>query len=123
MNMQRQMLHGKIHRARVTEACVDYEGSITIDEDLLKAADILSGEKVLIANLANGARIESYALRGEPGSKVICLNGGAARHGNVGDILIIMTFAVLNEEEIKTHVPRKIVLNEKNEIIRTTVKT
>ncbi|MCB9799551.1 MAG: aspartate 1-decarboxylase [Candidatus Omnitrophica bacterium] len=118
--MQRQMLSGKIHRGRVTDACVDYEGSITIDAEIMDAANILDSEKVLIANLTNGARIESYAMRGEAGSKMICLNGGAAKHGKVGDIVIIMTFAVLSEEEVKVHRPRKIVLDEKNEIISRT---
>ena len=87
--MQRQILHGKIHRATVTECCVDYEGSVTIDPFLLEAADILSGEKVLIANLNNGARIESYAIGGERGAGTICLNGGAAKHGKKGDLLIL----------------------------------
>ncbi len=115
--MFRQMLNGKIHRARVTDACIDYPGSITIDAALLEAANILPGEKVLIANLTNGARIESYAMRGEPDSKDICLNGGAARYGKKGDIVIIMTFAVVDEKELKTHSPKVIVLNERNEII------
>ncbi len=115
--MLRQMLHGKIHRARVTDACVDYPGSITIDPKLMEAADILAGEKVLIANLTNGARVETYALVGKPGSGDICLNGGAARYGKKGDIVIIMTFTVLNEQELKTHQPKTIVLNERNEII------
>ena len=115
--MLRQMLHGKIHRARVTEACVDYPGSITIDAKLLEAADILPGEKVLIANLTNGSRAETYALRGEPGSGAICLNGGTARYGKIGDIIIVMSFVVLDDKEIKTHEPKKIVLNERNEII------
>ncbi len=115
--MQRQMLYGKIYRATVTEARVDYEGSITIDEDLLEAADILPGEKVLIANLTNGARLESYALRGKRGSGVICLNGGAAHHGKKGDEVIIMTFAVLSEEEIEHHKPRVIRVDRQNKII------
>ena len=76
--MQRQIMHGKIHRATVTEACIDYPGSITIDQKLMKGADILPHEKVLIANLTNGSRIESYAIPGPADSGVICLNGGAA---------------------------------------------
>ena len=114
--MMRQMLHGKIHRARVTDACVDYPGSITIDARLLEAADILPGEKVLIANLRNGARIESYALCGKPGSGDICLNGGAALHGKKGDVVIIMTFVVLSEAELKIHQPKTVLVNEHNEI-------
>ncbi|MBP9865443.1 MAG: aspartate 1-decarboxylase [Candidatus Omnitrophica bacterium] len=116
--MLRQMLHGKIHRARVTDACVDYPGSIAIDPKLMEAADIIPGEKVLVANLTSGARVETYAFKGRPGSGDICLNGGAAHYGKKGDIVIIMTFVVLNEDEINSHEPRVIVLNEKNEIIR-----
>ncbi len=113
--MRRQMLHGKIHRATVTDACIDYEGSVTIDSKLLHAADILSGEKVLIVNLANGARLESYAMAGSPGSGEICLNGGAAKHGKKGDLVIIMTFAVLDEDEIKKHTPKIVHVNALNQ--------
>lgn len=115
--MLRQVLHGKIHRATVTDAQINYEGSITIDPTLLKAADILPGEKVLIANLTNGARIESYAMAGDPGSGVICLNGGAAKHGKKGDIVIIMTFVVLTEEEINKHKFHVVRVNERNAIV------
>ena len=115
--MRRQLLHAKIHRATVTDACIDYEGSITIDSKLLEAADILPGEKVLIANLANGARLESYAMPGKPGSGEICLNGGAANHGKKGDLVIVMTFAVLDEAEIRGHKPKVIRVNAKNQII------
>jgi aspartate 1-decarboxylase len=115
--VQRQILHGKIHRAVVTEARIDYEGSITIDSKLLKAADILPGEKVLIANLTNGARIESYAIEGPSGSGTVGLNGGAAKHGKIGDLLIIMSFAVLADEEIRKHHPKVVRVNERNQII------
>jgi len=116
--MYRQVLHSKIHDAVVTEAVVEYVGSITIDQDLLDAANICAGEKVLIANLANGSRLESYAMVGKRGSKVICLNGGAALHGKPGDQIILMTFAVMTDDEIKKHQPTIIRLNEKNEIIK-----
>lgn len=116
--MLRQMLHGKIHRATVTDACVDYPGSIAIDPKLMAAADILPGEKVLVANLTTGGRVETYAFEGRPGSGDICLNGGAAHYGKKGDLVIIMTFAILDEDEIETHESRVIVLNERNEIIR-----
>lgn len=115
--MQRQILHGKIHRATVTDARIDYEGSVTIDAKLLKAADIRHWEKVLIANLTNGARIESYAIEGEPGSGIIALNGGAAKHGKAGDLVIIMTFVVLTEEEVKQHQPKVVRVNERNQIV------
>ena len=115
--MQRQILHGKIHRATVTGAEIDYEGSVSIDPQLMKAADILSGEKVLIANLTNGARIESYAIEGTHGSGEVCLNGGAAKHGKKGDLLIIMSFVMMTDEEIKKHRPKIVRVNDKNEII------
>jgi aspartate 1-decarboxylase len=115
--MQRQVLGGKIHRATVTDACIDYEGSITIDSKLLQAADIISSEKVLIVNLNNGARLESYAMAGPPGSGEICLNGGAALHGKKGDIVIIMSFVVMSDEEIKKHTPKIVHVNSLNRII------
>jgi len=116
--MQKQMLGGKIHRVTVTEACIDYPGSITIDEKLMKAADILSHEKVLIANLNNGSRIESYAIPGPAGSGVICLNGGAAKHGKAGDIVIILTFVVLTSSEAKRHKPKVVYVDSKNRILK-----
>lgn len=115
--MQRQMMHGKIHRVTVTEACIDYPGSITIDETLMAGADILSHEKVLIANLTNGSRIESYAIPGPAGSGVICLNGGAAKHGKAGDMIIILAFAVMSDEEARAHKPKVVYVDAKNRIV------
>lgn len=115
--MYRQILKGKIHRATVTDAEVDYEGSITIDEELLKAADIVPGEKVLIANLNNGSRIESYAIAGKPGSGAVCLNGGAARYGQKGDLVIIISFGILSEEELENHQPRVVYVDHENRIL------
>ena len=115
--MYRQVLKAKIHRATVTDAHVDYEGSITIDEELLKAADIVPSEKVLIANLNNGSRIESYAIPGEAGSGIVCMNGGAAKHAQKGDLVIIMTFAVLTDEELERHQPRIIYVDKQNRIL------
>ena len=115
--MQRQVLGGKIHRATVTDAQIDYEGSITIDAALLEAADILPWEKVLVANLTNGARLESYAVPGERGSGTICLNGGAAKHGKKGDLVIIMTFSVLEDKEIKKFKPHVVRVNSRNQIV------
>lgn len=115
--MYRQILKAKIHRATVTDARIDYEGSITVDEELLKAADILPWEKVLIANLNNGSRIESYAIPGEAGSGVVCMNGGAAKYAHKGDLVIIMTFVILMDEEAERHKPKVVYVNEKNRIL------
>ena len=116
--MQKQMLGGKIHCVTVTEACIDYPGSITIDKKLMDAADILPHEKVLIANLNNGSRIESYAIPGPAGSGVICLNGGAAKHGKAGDIIIILTFVVLTAAEAKRHKPKVVYVDAENRVVR-----
>lgn len=115
--MYRQILKAKIHRATVTDSRVDYEGSITIDEELLKAADIAPWEKVLIANLNNGSRIESYAILGEAASGVICMNGGAAKHARKGDLVIIMSFAVLTDEELERHEPKVVYVDKHNRIL------
>lgn len=116
--MQRQVLHGKIHRATVTGASVDYVGSITIDPLLMEAANIVTHEKVLVTNLNNGARLETYAIPGTPGAGEICLNGGAALHGKKGDIVIIMTFAVMTDEEIKKYQPSVVRVDAKNQIVK-----
>lgn len=116
--MRKQLLSGKIHRVTVTEACIDYEGSITIDRLLMKAAGIHSFEKVLIANLTNGSRLESYAIPAPEGSGIICLNGGAAKHGKVGDTVIIMTFGVFSGKEIQRHQPKVVYVDGKNHIIK-----
>ncbi len=112
-----KVLKSKIHRARVTETRLDYEGSITIDEDLIEAAGLLVGEAVLVANLANGTRHETYVIRGDRGSGVICLNGAAARLGEPGDLVIILGFAYLGPDEIERHVPRKIAVDADNRIV------
>lgn len=115
--MYRQILKAKIHRATVTDSRVDYEGSITIDEELLKAADIAPWEKVLIANLNNGSRIESYAIPGDAGSGVICMNGGAAKYAQKGDLVIVMSFAVLTDEELERHEPKVVYVDKQNRIL------
>jgi aspartate 1-decarboxylase len=115
--MLRQLLKAKIHRATVTEANINYEGSFTIDESLMEAADIVEHEKVLIANLTTGARLESYAIKGKRGSGVMCANGGAAIHCKVSDIVLIMSFCVLNEEEVKRHHPTVIRVDSRNRIL------
>lgn len=110
------MLKSKIHRAVVTDANLTYVGSITIDRDLMDAADIIVNEKVTIVNNNNGARFETYVLEGERGSKVICLNGAAARLVEQGDIVIILTYTILNDEECKDHKPRLVFMDQNNEI-------
>ncbi|WP_436957752.1 aspartate 1-decarboxylase [Staphylococcus sp. AS1337] len=114
--MIRTMMNGKIHRARVTESNLNYVGSITIDKDLLEAVDILPNEKVAIVNNNNGARFETYVIEGERGSGKVCLNGAASRLVEVDDVVIIMTYVQLKEEELSTHAPKVAVLNEYNQI-------
>ncbi|MCT4583802.1 MAG: aspartate 1-decarboxylase [Peptostreptococcaceae bacterium] len=101
--MMIEMLKAKIHRAVVTEANLEYKGSITIDEDYMDEVGIFEYEKVHVVNLNNGARIETYAIKGERGSDTICLNGAAARYFEKNDKVIIMTYAYLNQEEVKDH--------------------
>ncbi|MDR1847897.1 MAG: aspartate 1-decarboxylase [Bacteroidales bacterium] len=110
--MQIEVLKSKIHRVSVTEADLNYIGSITIDLDLMDAADILENERVYVVNLNNGERFDTYAIKGERGSGVICLNGAAARLAQVGDKVIIMTFATMEREEARSFKP--IVLFPKN---------
>ena len=108
------MMHGKLHRATVTEANLNYMGSITIDQDLLDAAGILPGELVQITNNNNGARLETYTLPGKRGSGVVCLNGAAARCTQVGDIVIIMAYAQMDEKEARALQPKVVMLDEHN---------
>ncbi|MBP1933407.1 aspartate 1-decarboxylase [Ammoniphilus resinae] len=115
--MLRTMLKAKIHRATVTEANLNYVGSITIDTDLLEAVDILPNEMVQIVNNNNGARLETYVIPGPRGSGVICLNGAAARLVQPGDKVIIMSYCQLTNEEIAYHQPKVAVMDEENKII------
>lgn len=103
--MMIQVLKSKIHRVSVTEANLNYIGSLTIDEDLLDAANIIENEKIQVVNVNNGARLETYALKGERGSGVICLNGAAARKAQVGDVILIISYALMDFEEAKSHKP------------------
>ena len=112
--MLRKMLRAKIHRATVTDANLDYAGSITIDRDLMDAAGLAEWECVLVANLTNGTRHETYVIAGERGSGTICVNGAAAHLVNVGDMVIIMCFALLDEAERAEHRPAVILVDEKN---------
>lgn len=112
------LLKAKIHRAVVTQADLDYVGSITIDSRLLRESGILEYEKVEIADIDNGSRFVTYAIAGEEGSGIICLNGAAAKCVNVGDKVIIMAYANMSPEEAKTHKPTVIFVNDQNQIVR-----
>ena len=114
-----EIFKSKIHRVKVTQADLNYIGSITIDEDLLEAANIFEGEKVQIVNNNNGERFETYTIRGERGSGVICLNGAAARRVQVGDIVIIISYALMTPEEAKTFKPVAIFPDENNRLVRS----
>ncbi|OEF98742.1 aspartate 1-decarboxylase [Desulfuribacillus alkaliarsenatis] len=115
--MLRTMMKSKLHRAKVTEADLNYVGSITIDQDLLDETDILPNEKVSIVNNNNGARFETYVISGPRGKKEICLNGAAARLVQPGDTVIIISYGVYTNEEAKTHIPKVAIMNEQNEIV------
>jgi aspartate 1-decarboxylase len=118
--MMLNMFKAKIHRATVTEANLNYVGSITIDKLLLEASGILPGERVQIVNNNNGARLETYVIEGEAGSGVICLNGAAARHVHVGDNVIIIAYCWIDAEEAKTFKPSVVFVNDKNAISEIT---
>ena len=111
-----KVLRSKIHRARITEARVDYVGSITIDRDLLDASGILPGQCVLVADMTDGARFETYVFEGEPGSGVICINGAAARLVNVGDEVIIMAYGYMAPEEARNFKPEVVLVDKFNKI-------
>ncbi|MGE5311352.1 MAG: aspartate 1-decarboxylase [Nitrospirota bacterium] len=112
--MQRILLKAKIHRATVTAACLDYEGSLSIDRILLDLADIAPYEQVEVYNVTNGERFDTYAIAAPEGSGEICLNGAAARKGQRGDLLIIATYALLDEVEARRHQPRVVLVDGKN---------
>ena len=115
----RTMLKSKIHRARVTEVNVNYEGSIAIDKHLMEEADILPYEQVQVLNVNNGARFETYAIEAEPDSGVISIRGAAARLAAVGDVIIILTYCHVDEEEARNFAPTLVYVDEKNVITRT----
>ena len=117
--MRRTMLHAKIHRAVVTDADLEYEGSVSIDSDLLAASDILPGQQVHIWNITSGTRIVTYAIDGEAGSGVICINGAAAHQNRPGDLVIIASWVELEDAEARTYRPRVVRVDDKNRIIST----
>lgn len=118
--MQLNMLKSKIHRATVTEANLNYVGSITIDRELMAAANIIEYEKIQVVDINNGSRIETYVIAGEGGSKVICLNGAAARYVQPGDKVILMTYCQMDESEAKFHKPTVVFINDNNSILQIT---
>ncbi|MEM7550701.1 MAG: aspartate 1-decarboxylase [Bacteroidota bacterium] len=111
-----EVLKSKIHRVKITEAELHYVGSITIDEDLMDEASIIANEKVQIVNINNGERLETYVIKGERGSGKICLNGPAARKAQVGDIIIIISYASMEVEEAKKYEPKVIFPNQSNRL-------
>jgi len=115
--MFRTMMNAKIHRARVTEANLNYVGSITIDSEILDAVGLVANEKVQIVNNNNGARFETYIIPGKPGSGVICLNGAAARLVQEGDVVIIISYALVAEEKVPYHQPKVAIMDENNRIV------
>jgi len=117
--MQIYVLKSKIHRATVTEADLNYEGSITIDEDLIDAANLIANEKVEVLNINNGERFETYVIKGKRGSGQICLNGPAARKAIVGDIIIVVSYAVLTVEEAKNFKPTLVFPDSKNKLSKS----
>ncbi|MFD0711192.1 aspartate 1-decarboxylase [Paenibacillus sp. GCM10027626] len=117
--MFRTMMKSKLHRATVTEANLNYVGSITIDEDLMELADMWENEKVQIVNNNNGARLETYVIKGPRGSGVICLNGAAARLVQPGDNVIIISYAMMTDEEARQYAPKIVILEENNKPVET----
>jgi aspartate 1-decarboxylase len=112
--MQRILMKSKIHRVRITDSNLDYEGSLTIDETLMQAADILCYEQIKVYNVNNGARFDTYAIPGPPGSGTICLNGAAARMGARGDLIIIVTYANYEDKETRAHHPKVVLVDRHN---------
>ena len=110
------MLYSKIHRATVSDANLNYVGSITIDEELMQAAKLRVGQKVEIVNVNNGERFATYAIKGKAGSKDMCLNGAAARKVEIGDKIIVISYASYNEEELETYKPTVVIVDDENNI-------
>ncbi len=116
--MKLEMLKSKIHRARITDANINYVGSITIDETLMKAVDIVENERVYVYNINNGERFDTYVIKGEKDSGEICINGAAARLVQIDDIIIIVAYCILEQNELASFKPKIIVVDEHNKIIQ-----
>jgi aspartate 1-decarboxylase len=119
MPVKMQLLSSKLHKARITECLLDYEGSLAIDLDLMDKVGLLPYERILVVNITNGQRLETYAIPGPRGQRGFCLNGAAARRGATGDRITIMAFRWFSEEEAARHQPRIAILNEANVIEQT----
>ncbi len=120
--MRRILLKSKIHRATVTDSNLQYEGSLTVDKDLLGSVDIVPYEQIKIYNVTNGERFDTYAIAGPAGSGVICLNGAAARKGAKGDLIIIASYAHYDEMEVRTHEPKIVLLDPNNKPLPTNLQ-
>ena len=116
--MYRALCHSKIHRATVTEANLNYQGSLTVDRTLLAAADIKTYEKIQVVNINNGARFETYAIEGAANSGIICANGAAARLVAVGDLIIIIAYGLFSDEELKTFKPKFVSVDSRNKMVK-----
>jgi len=121
--MKRTLLKSKIHRGTITEADLTYEGSLTLDPEFMHHADLLPYEKVHVVNINNGARFETYVIQGVPGSRTICLNGAAARLGQVGDKVIIMSYVNVDEVEARELEPTIVLLDDENNIVSVTTNS
>ena len=121
--MQRIMFKSKIHRARITEANLYYEGSLTIDQELMAEADLLPYEKISVVNINNGERFETYVIPGEAGKREICLNGAAARKGSVGDEVIIISYANVDEKDVLDFEPTVVLVDKNNNVVSKTHST
>jgi len=120
--MRRELCKSKVHGATVTEANLHYEGSLTLDTDLIDAADLVPYEKIQVVNINNGSRLETYVLPGEPGSGAVHLNGAAARLGQVGDRVILISYAQYDASEIEGHEPRVVFVDEQNRIMKRSLR-
>lgn len=120
--MQRHLMKSKIHRATITGADLHYEGSLTVDEDLLEAADLVTYEEIQVVNVNTGSRFTTYVIPGPRGSGVMQLNGAAARLGHAGDVVILISYGVFTEQEAARHMPRVVFVDERNRIVRAPLR-
>jgi aspartate 1-decarboxylase len=122
VHVQRHLMKSKIHRVTITAADLHYEGSLTVDEDLLDAADLVTHEQVQVVNVNNGSRFTTYVIPGPRGSGVMQLNGAAARLGHPGDVVILISYGVFTDADVKRHVPRVVFVDERNRLVRTPLR-